>query len=182
MQNSKISSNSCVFGGHASSFGGGVYINNSSTFTMTSGVISKNSAEYGGGVYVSGGKFIMNGGSISNNTVTGNGKGKGVHVVKFNDKVPLFNISGNASITEDNDVYLAADQKITITGNLSTTDKVATITPENYAETVQVLAPGKDFALDEELVEKFSVTKYNDDVETTLSTLKGQTQSPNISV
>ena len=145
------------------------YVNNSSTFTLTSGEISKNSAEYGGGVYVSGGTFIMKGGSISNNTVTENGKGKGVHVVKSNNIDSLFEISGDASITEDNDVYLAEDQKITITGELTFNGYVATITPANYAETVQVLAPGKDFALDEELVIKFKVTKYSDNVETIIT-------------
>ncbi len=163
-ENSKISGNSCVFGEHASSYGGGVYINNSSTFTMTSGVISENSAKYGGGVSVSGGNFIMNGGSISKNTADSNGKG--VYVVKHTNSdgmefSPTFNISGNACITEDNDVYLTADQKITITGNLSS-ETVATITPQNYAENsakkVKVLDAVGDITLSEQRT-KFNVTQ-----------------------
>ncbi len=160
-ENSKISGNSCVFEEHASSYGGGVYINNSSTFTMTSGEISKNSAEYGGGVYVYGGKFIMNGGSISNNTVTENGKGKGVHVVKFNDTAPTFKISGNASITEDNDVYLASGTTITVTGNLTSTDTVATITPNEYSTTRQVLVAGSGVNFTDKIVNRFLVTQEN---------------------
>ena len=160
-ENSKISGNSCVFEEPASSYGGGVYINNSSTFTMTCGEISKNSAKYGGGVYVSGGKFIMNGGSISNNTVTENGKGKGVHVVKSNDIDPLFEISGDASITEDNDVYLANETTITVTGNLTSTDTVATITPNVYSTTRQVLVPDSGEIFTDKIVNRFLVTQEN---------------------
>ncbi len=170
-ENSKISGNSCVFGEYASSYGGGVYINNSSTFTMTSGEISENSAKYGGGVSVSGGTFIMNGGSISSNTVSS--KGNGVYVVKHTNLEamefsPTFEISGGASITE-NDVYLTAEQKITITGELSS-DTVATITPENYEE-VQVLAAGTGITLNDQLVRKFNVTKYSDNVETIITAI-----------
>ena len=159
--NSKISSNSCVFEEHASSYGGGVYINNSSTFTMTSGEISENSAEYGGGVYVSGGEFIMNGGSISNNTVTENGKGKGVHVVKTNGINSLFEFSGDASITEDNDVYLENGTTITVTGNLTSTDTVATITPNEYSTTRQVLVAGSGVNFTDKIVNRFLVTQEN---------------------
>lgn len=179
MNGGSISKNKCS--SDTSSSGGGVYINNSSTFTMTSGEISENSANYGGGVCVSGGTFIMEGGSISNNTANNNGHG--VYVVKNNGKAPLFNILGGASITE-NDVYLAADQKITITGNLST-GIVATITPQNYAKNsaedvdVQVLDASEGITLSEQ-VGKFNVTEYNNNVETTITdkgflknTLKG---------
>lgn len=160
-ENSKISGNSCVFEEHASSYGGGVYINNSSKFTMTCGEISENSAKYGGGVYVSGGKFIMNGGSISNNTVTENGKGKGVYVVKSNGIDPLFEISGDASITEDNDVYLANETTITVTGNLTSTDTVATITPNVYNTTRQVLVPDSGVIFTDKIVNRFLVTPEN---------------------
>ena len=47
--------------------GGGVYINNNSTFTMNGGTIANCSAEYGGGVYISSNStFTMNGGTIAN--------------------------------------------------------------------------------------------------------------------
>ena len=95
----------------------------------------------------------------------------GVYVVKRNtggnDIFPTFNISGDASITKDNDVYLTADQKITIKGEL-TSDSVATITPQNYEE-VQVLAAGNGITLSEEVRGKFKVTKYNNNVETTIT-------------
>ncbi len=146
---------------NANAYGGGVYINNSSKFTMTCGEISENSAKYGGGVYVSGGKFIMNGGSISNNTVTENGKGKGVHVVKSNDIDPLFEISGDASITEDNDVYLANETTITVTGNLTSTDTVATITPNEYSISRQVLVAGSGVIFTDKIVNRFLVTQEN---------------------
>ena len=134
-------------------FGGGVYLDDAE-FVMNGGEISNNSAKYGGGVCVSGGTFKMYDGSISNNTVSS--KGKGVYVVKSNGINSLFEISGNAYIEDNNDVYLTADQKITITGKL-TSDSVATITPQNYEE-VQVLAAGTGITLSEQ-VEKFKVTE-----------------------
>ena len=157
-ENSKISGNSCV-SEYASSYGGGVYIKKSSKFTMTCGEISENSAKYGGGVYVSDGKFIMNGGSISSNTVTENGKG--VYVVKSNDIDPLFEISGDASITEDNDVYLANGTTITVTGNLTSTDTVATITPSEYITGQQVLEPSNGVIFTDKIVNRFLVTQEN---------------------
>lgn len=161
-----------------SDFGGGVYLEDKAKFVMKGGKISNNSAKNGGGVYVDGGTFIMKGGTISDNTVTD--YGSGVYVVKNTDSTgkvfsPTFEISGDAYIEDNNDVYLTAKQKITITGEL-TSYPVATITPENYAEKyeenyeeVQVLAAGKNFALDKELVKKFEVTKYSDNVETTIT-------------
>ena len=134
-------------------FGGGVYLDDAE-FVMNGGEISNNSAKYGGGVCVSGGTFKMYDGSISNNTVSS--KGKGVYVVKSNGKDSLFEISGDAYIEDNNDVYLTADQKITIKGEL-TSDSVATITPQNYEE-VQVLAAGNGITLSEQ-VEKFEVTE-----------------------
>jgi len=184
-----------------SSFGGGVYIEDNAKFVMNGGEISQNSVSNGGGVYVSGGTFEMNDGSISNNTADKNGGGvyvsggtfkmnggsisnntvtdygSGVYVVKSNGINSLFEISGEAYIEDNNDVYLTKDQKITITGNLSTTGIVARITPENYAEKyeenykeVQVLAAGEGITLTEQQVEKFNVTKYNNNnVETKIT-------------
>lgn len=136
-------------------FGGGVYLEDDAKFVMNGGEISNNSAKYGGGVCVSGGTFEMNDGSISNNTVSS--KGKGVYVVKSKGKDSLFEISGNAYIEDNNDVYLTADQKITIKGDLSL-NTVATITPEEYKVNVQVLAAGNGITLSEQ-VEKFEVTE-----------------------
>ena len=48
--------------------GGGVYVNNGGTFTLTNGEILSNYAlDLGGGVYVNSGTFIMNGGLLYNN-------------------------------------------------------------------------------------------------------------------
>lgn len=60
--------------------GGGVWVNNGGTFVMHGGTIADNMVTgNGGGVYVdTGGKFIMNDGVIANNTAT---KGSGVHMV-----------------------------------------------------------------------------------------------------
>ena len=157
--------NSCTISGNTakassgSVSGGGVYINNSSTFTMTSGEISDNSANYGGGVCVSGGTFKMKGGSISNNTADNNGGG--VYVVKSNNE-PTFEISGDAYIEvgDNNDVYLTENQKITIAGDLSS-EPVARITPQSYAENKKVLVAGNGNNLNEEVRRKFNVTKYN---------------------
>jgi uncharacterized repeat protein (TIGR02543 family) len=64
------------------SYGGGVYVGSSGTFTMSGGTISGNTSSYGGGgVYVySGGIFTMSGGTISGNTSSSYGGGGGVFV------------------------------------------------------------------------------------------------------
>lgn len=156
MNGGSISKNECS--SDTSNFGGGVYINNSSTFTMTSGEISENSANYGGGVCVFGGTFKMKGGSISNNTADNNGGG--VYVVKSNNTEPTFEISGDAYIEvgDNNDVYLTENQKITIAGDLSS-ELVARITPQSYAEKKQVLDAGDDTKLSDQQVGMFKVTQ-----------------------
>jgi hypothetical protein len=50
-------------------FGGGVYVGEGGTFTMSGGEISGNTVSGGGGVYV-GGTFTMSGGEISGNTAS----------------------------------------------------------------------------------------------------------------
>jgi len=58
------------------SYGGGVRVENSGKFTMNGGTISGNTIlGSGGGVYVNGGTFHMNGGIISGNTATAYGGG-----------------------------------------------------------------------------------------------------------
>lgn len=121
--------------------------------------------ENGGGIY-SKGNCKLNSCTISGNTakvLSGSVNGGGVYIESGS-----FTISGNASITEDNDVYLTKDQKITITGELSS-DTVARITPENYAEDVKVLAAGTGNNLNEEVRGKFKVTKYSNNVETEIT-------------
>ena len=138
----------------SSSSGGGVELyvamsdrpSGTSTFTMTGGSISGNSAKTdGGGVYVGEyATFNMNGGTIESNTALG--KGKGV----YNDA--FMGMKGSALIKADNDVYLPAYvapsvgitdplyasqlawRLISVTGTLSESSPVATITPESYSE------------------------------------------------
>ena len=59
--------------------GGGVYVGENSTFTMTGGIISGNSASFGGGVFVEGGTFTMYGGTIELNTAENSGGGVSVY-------------------------------------------------------------------------------------------------------
>jgi hypothetical protein len=64
--------------GNTAASGGGVIVSSSGTFTMSGGEISGNTAaSYGGGVYVSGGTFTMSDGEISGNTASCGG---GVYV------------------------------------------------------------------------------------------------------
>ena len=126
-----------VTGGEAG-IGGGVYVEETGTFTMESGIINENSALYGGGVY-NAGSFTMNGGVISSNdaavfgggvfnagrftmsggSITENKAGENGGGVYVNNGMT---VSGSASVTEntlnsdssDNNIYLVKDQLITI--------------------------------------------------------------------
>jgi len=86
MHGGTISSNT------ATSYGGGVYMTNSSAFNMSGGSITGNSTTYyhGGGVYVDVGTFTMSDtASISSNTATGHGGG--VHLAS---SIAEFTMSG----------------------------------------------------------------------------------------
>ena len=109
--------------------GGGVDLIDG-TFTMNGGSITGNQAENGGAVAIVNGAFTMNGGSITGNIASKNGDG-----VYFYDLPKLtdgaFNLSGSAVIKDNGseNVYLAGNRKINITGQLSNTS--IGITKEN---------------------------------------------------
>lgn len=118
MNDGSITGNS----GGDNSFGGGVYVKGSSastiTFIMNGGTISDNSASYGGGVYVASmGSFTLSGGTISRNR--GGVAGGGVCVdgtFSMNDGT----ISGNRSSTAGSGVYVGGTFNMndgTISGN-----------------------------------------------------------------
>ena len=131
------------------SFGGAVSLV-SGTFDMRGGSITGNTAgNKGGGVSVSGGTFELLGGSISNNSAN---QGSGVQV-----GAGTFKMGGSAVIASDNDVYLNNSKTITITGELTGGDTVATITLASYNEGTQVLSAESGVDLANE-VGKFAVT------------------------
>jgi hypothetical protein len=78
-------------------FGGGVRVGSNGSFTMTGGKISKNSSDWhGGGVYASGNSFILEGGGkISSNTTVNHGGGVYVYSGSFTMKGG--EISGNSA-------------------------------------------------------------------------------------
>ena len=148
--------------------GGGVAVHGA--MTMTGGTIKQNQADIvgfssssgGGGIYlwygVSGKPTLnMSGGTIQGNTIGANSKGQGV-MVNHGDGTVKMQMSGNAKIHTNNDVYLENGAKITVNTvfNFGSTpaDKAARITPQTYGATVQVL---DGYALDTEHG-KFTVT------------------------
>lgn len=141
------------------------------TFNMKDGSIINNSVNYtgttlmGGGAGVavdfqtdSSGLFNMTGGKIQGNTTIGNKDyGSGVFVNgSTQGYLGIFKISGNAVVVSDNDVYLNYVAKITVTGELTGSTPVATITPSSYTAEKQVIqVEGVTF---DSVIGKFSVT------------------------
>ncbi len=85
-------------GGNTTGSGGGVFVDNGGTFTMTGGTITGNSARFGGGgVALDGGEFTMEHGTIAGNTASRNGGG--VFVGGSSGKFTMNDgtISGNAA-------------------------------------------------------------------------------------
>ncbi|MDR2069217.1 MAG: hypothetical protein LBP71_05050 [Spirochaetaceae bacterium] len=83
-------------GGPKADTGGGVFINGKAKFTMAGGEILKNSSISGGGVYVAGyGKFFMDGGTIRGNTSTAASGGVYVSVYSTEFVQTGGTISGN---------------------------------------------------------------------------------------
>lgn len=170
MNNGTISHNAATSNSDAS-LGGGVYVDANGTFNMKDGSIINNSVNYtgtmlmGGGAGVavdfqttSSGLFNMTGGKIEGNKTIGNKDyGSGVFVNgSTQGYLGIFKISGNAVVVSDNDVYLNYVAKITVTGELTGSTPVATITPSSYTEQKQVIqVEGVAF---ESVISKFSVT------------------------
>lgn len=158
--------------GNTATYGGGVYhigdYRTCDTLTISgSATITGNTATDGGGLYVESGKntsnwnkgqgaLQINGGSITNNTATGNGGGvyineRGLLTITggnvtdntatvnggglyFNGESKKFNISGNINVTGNkksgkaNNIYLPNGQIIKIMGELTNTAPIGVTT------------------------------------------------------
>lgn len=122
--------NGCITGNTSTSGGGGVYVADSTTFTMYGGSIVDNKAnpgQYasnGGGVYVAGGDtenkyFTMYGGSITGNHTAGDGGG----IYSGNANLTIYggSVTGNSAERNGGAVYVAGTMivggDINISGN-----------------------------------------------------------------
>ena len=133
-------------GWSSSNTGGGVYVDGYTEVTLNGAAIGGpnsgdgNIASWGGGVYVAG-TFTMNGGSISNNTVTGGTTPSGLTIGGLGVGVYMKNGSsftlGSANGLETNQIiYLAAPSSTSSTGTY-----VAIAVSLTKAITVQVPTP-----------------------------------------
>lgn len=129
---------------NSSNAGGALYVN-SGTVNISGGLISQNfsynkrgaSATTGGGggaVAAASATINMTGGVIDSNYVYNN-LGDGFGLVIYG----TLTMSGAAAIT-NNDVYLARNRTIVVTGELSSSGTVATITPYTYTTSTIVLS------------------------------------------
>ena len=165
---------------------GGVGLSSYVDFVMNSGSIENNTCDSRSGAAVSmstsNTSFVMKGGTITGNTVTGTtptdggainvtggssftmeggiiinntttGKGKGVYFAGSGS----LKIGGSAVIDTSNDVYFSSSYKLSIISTLTGATTVATITPVTYSAGTQVLQAenGVDLAA---MVKKFKVT------------------------
>ena len=142
--------------------GAGLHLIDNSSCTMDGGSIhdNKNSgsvSEEGGGVYISSGTtFTMNSGSLYANKHgirTGFTFGDGIYVEG------TLNLSGNAYIDPDNDVYLTTGNFVTVTGELTGESAVATVTPDSYTQDRVIVKGSDSHNLSSSDCSKFAVTK-----------------------
>ena len=154
--NSEIAYNGSAFKG------AGLQLIEDSSCTMDGGSIhdNKNSgsvSEEGGGVYISSGTtFTMNSGSLYANkhgSRTGFTFGDGIYVEG------TLNLSENAYIDPDNDVYLTTGNFVTVTGELTGESAVATVTPDSYTEDRVIVKGSDSYNLSSSDCSKFAVTK-----------------------
>lgn len=122
--------NGCITGNTSTSGGGGVYVADSTTFTMYGGSIVDNKANpgryasNGGGVYVAAGDtenkyFTMYGGSITGNHTAGDGGG--IYSTSNNISIYGGSVTGNSAERNGGAVYVAGTMivggDINISGN-----------------------------------------------------------------
>ncbi len=149
----EISHNESTCQGTAS--GGGIYGGSNSIITVSENATIKNNKAkgFGGGVYIED-TFKFTGGTITENTAS---VGAGIFSEKTSTKLEM---SGNARVTNDNDIYLYNNSVITITGGaLTGTAPVARITVPNnkYLPGTQVLTAASGVTLANRTY-KFAVT------------------------
>ncbi len=143
--------------------GAGIQLIGTSSCTMNSGSIHYNKnysrfgGEEGGGVCISSGTiFTMTDGTIYGNkhgTASSHAYGDAIYVDG------TLNLSGTAYIASDNDIYLASGKFVTISGNLTGTLPVATLTPNAYDANRTMLQSGGSYTLQKADCDKFAVTK-----------------------
>lgn len=122
--------NGCITGNTSTSGGGGVYVADSTTFTMYGGSIVDNKANpgryasNGGGVYVAGGDtenkyFTMYGGSITGNHTAGDGGG--IYSTSNNISIYGGGVTNN-SVTKTGNaggIYVSSSDTLTVGGNVN---------------------------------------------------------------
>ena len=127
--------------GNTATSGGGIY----SKYKLTvsdSAQIKDNTAPNGsgGGIFIPhGGRFYFTGGTVSGNTAD---EGGGIYISTTTVNTNPMEMSGSATVTEDNDVFLDKDAwgivHIFVTGELDN-PHAARLTPETYDDNAQVL-------------------------------------------
>lgn len=150
---SKIISNGGIIGFNRASFGGGIYITDGSAELTDCTVSLNNASSNGGGIYIDGSSLTLNGGKISGNTHGTSSYGDGIYIAG------TLNLSSNACIAPDNDVYLASGTFVTLTGKLTGESLVATLTPESYDDSRTMLKSDGSYTLIQDDCDKFAVTK-----------------------
>ncbi|GHV76191.1 hypothetical protein AGMMS49942_10120 [Spirochaetia bacterium] len=115
MQGGKINGNS------SPSNGGGVYVSNGGSFTLTDGEIQGNKAlTAGGGVSIYGGTFAMQNGVIAGNTAAStaaaDGTGGGVFIIEGSFDFSGGSITGNSASNSGGGVNANRDSTFTMTG------------------------------------------------------------------
>ncbi len=75
--------------------GGGIFVDTTSTLTVTNSTISNNTAENGGGIYIAAGTVTIDNSTISGNAAT-NGRGGGIDSQAGNTTISNSTITGNA--------------------------------------------------------------------------------------
>ena len=154
--------------GNSSGFGGGVYVSNGTTFTMSgdSKILDNKNMNEGAGIYLDydNCKLVMNGGEISGNIAKTHGGAVYMHDLDSTNHSDM-QISGSSYIpyggaVNNNDIYmLDFNAKITITGSLSDrqADNLISITPKEYKDGTTLLKADSGVSLVNEL-SKFRVT------------------------
>ena len=121
--------------------GGGIYSKYQLTVSDSAQIKDNNapSGEGGGIIIPHGGKFYFTGGTVSGNTAK---KGNGIYISTTTVNTNPMEMSGSATVTEDNDVFLDKDTwgivHIFVTGQLDN-PHAARLTPKTYNDNAQVL-------------------------------------------
>lgn len=149
-----------LYANYATMSGGALYIHNTNTVLYSGNVKYNYAVSSGGGAYLPGGyemtiasaTFELNKTSSTGGAIYSEG------ILNVKDGANLY---ASTNAVKINDIYLQPGKTVTVTGTLTKTGTVATITPKNYKRGTEIIYPNASGVTVDNVKDKFELSTDN---------------------